>query len=61
MSHQQQLITDEIRSVQGQKDYCLGALKAGNLRSWESKEYGALIIQYDQQLIELKSRLPLAS
>jgi len=61
MNHHQQLITEEIRSVQGQKDYCLGALEGGNLESWESKEYSALIELYDQKLIELNARLPLAS
>jgi hypothetical protein len=61
MNHYQQLIADEIRSVQAQKDYCLGALEEGSLESWESKEYRGLIAQYDQQLIELQARLPLAS
>lgn len=61
MNHHQQLITDEIRSVQGQKDYCVSALAGGNLESWELKEFGALIAQYEQKLVELKARLPLAS
>lgn len=61
MSPYQQLITDEILSVQGQKDYCLGAVAAGNLESWELKEYSALIAQFDQKLIELKDRLPLVA
>lgn len=60
MSHYQRLIADEILSVQGQKDYCLTALGAGGLESWQSKEYSALVEQYDQKLIELNSRLPLA-
>ena len=61
MNHYQLLIANKIRSVQGQKDYCLGVMEEGNLESWESKEYSALIAQYDQQLIELNARLPLAS
>lgn len=60
MNHYQQLIADEILSVQGRKDYCLTVLGAGGLESWQSKEYSALVEQYDQQLIELNNRLPLA-
>lgn len=61
MNHYQQLIANEILSVQGQKGYCLSVLGAGGLASWQSKEYSALVEQYDQQLIELNNRLPLAS
>ena len=60
MCHYQQLIIDQICSVQGQKDYCLDALKCENLESWESKEYSALIVQYDQKLFELNACLPLS-
>ncbi|MGP5477564.1 hypothetical protein [Pseudomonas helleri] len=60
MNHYQQLIADEILSVQGQKDYCLTVLGAGGLESWQSKEYSELVEQYDQKLIELNNRLPLA-
>lgn len=60
MNHYQQLIADEILSVQGQKDYCLSVLSTGGLESWESKEYSELVEQYDQKLIELNNRLPLA-
>lgn len=60
MNHYQQLIADEILSVQGQKDYCVAVLSAGGLESWESKEYSGLIEQYHQKLIELNARLPLA-
>ena len=35
-------------------------LGAGGLESWESKEYSELVEQYDQKLIELNNRLPLA-
>lgn len=61
MSHYQQLIADEIRSVQAQKDYCLSVLKAENLESWESKEYHDLVKQYDLSLINLGTRLSEAS
>lgn len=60
MNHYQQLIADEILSIQGQKGYCLGVLAAGGLERWKSKEYSELVEQYDQQLIELNNRLPLA-
>jgi hypothetical protein len=60
MNHHQQLISDEILSVQAQKDHCVGAMERGNLESWELKEYGALITQYEQKLIELNARMPLA-
>lgn len=60
MNHYQQLIADEILSVQGQKDYCLSVMSVGGLESWESKEYSELVEQYDQKLIELNNRLPLA-
>lgn len=60
MNHYQQLIAEEIQSVQGQKDYCQTVLSAGALESWQSKEYSNLVAQYDQQLIELNNRLPLA-
>lgn len=60
MNHYQQLIADEILSVQGQKNYCLDVLAVGGLESWQSKEYSALVEQYDQKLIELNNRLPLA-
>ena len=60
MNHYQQLIADEIQSVQGQKDYCLNVLSAGALESWQSKEYSNLVAQYEQQLVELNNRLPLA-
>lgn len=59
MNHYQQLIEDEIRTVQGQKDHCIGVLNAGGLQSWASKEYSALVEQYDKKLIELNGRLPL--
>lgn len=58
MNHYQQLIADEILSVQGQKDYCLAVLSVGGLESWQSKEYSVLIEQYDKKLIELNNRLP---
>lgn len=61
MNHYQQLIADEILSVQGQKDYCLSVMSVGGLESWQSKEYSELVEQYDQKLIELSNRLPLAS
>jgi len=61
MNHYQRLIADEIRSVQGQKDYCLGVLSAGGLESWQSKEYSALVEQYDKKLTVLNNRLPLVS
>lgn len=60
MNHYQQLIADEILSVQGQKDYCLSVMSVGGLESWQSKEYSELVEQYDQKLIELNNRLPLA-
>ncbi|MBJ2286638.1 MULTISPECIES: hypothetical protein [Bacteria] len=60
MNHYQQLIADEILSVQGQKEYCLRVMFVGGLESWQSKEYSGLIEQYDQKLIELNNRLPLA-
>jgi len=60
MNHYQQLIADEILSVQGQKDYCLSVMSVGGLESWQSKEYSELAEQYDQKLIELNNRLPLA-
>lgn len=60
MNHYQQLIADEILSVQGQKGYCLSVLAAGGLERWQSKEYSALVEQYDQKLIELNNRLQLA-
>ncbi|MDG1580968.1 hypothetical protein [Pseudomonas sp. GOM6] len=60
MNHYQQLIADEILSVQGQKDHCLAVLGAGGLESWESKEYSELVEDYDQKLLELNNRLPLA-
>ncbi|AXQ51135.1 MULTISPECIES: hypothetical protein [Pseudomonas] len=58
MNHYQHLIADQIRSVQGQKDYCLQVLSAGGLEPWESKEYSDLVEQYDQTLKELNERLP---
>lgn len=61
MNHYQQLTADEILSVQGQRKHCLDVMVVGGLESWESKEYSALIAQYDQKLIELNDRLPLAS
>lgn len=61
MNHYQQLIADEILTVQGRKDYCLSVLAAGGLEAWEAKEYSELVAQYDQKLIELNNRLPLAA
>ena len=58
MTHYQQLIADEILSVQGQKDYCLTVLSACGLYRWQSKEYSELVELYDQKLIELKNRIP---
>lgn len=60
MNHYQQLIADEILSVQGQKNYCLTVLAVGGLESWQSKEYSELVEQYDKKLIELNNSLPLA-
>jgi hypothetical protein len=59
MSHHQQLIADEIASVQAQKTYCQSALAVEGLEPWERKEYSALVEQYDQKLIELNARLEL--
>ena len=60
MNHYQQLIADEVLSVQRQKDYCQNVLATGGLKSWQSKEYSALVEQYGNKLIELNNRLPLA-
>lgn len=60
MNHYQQLIADEVLSVQGQKDYCVSVMSAGGLESWQTKEYSGLVEQYDQKLIELNNRLQLA-
>lgn len=57
MSHYQQLVSDEIATVQGQRAYCLSELAADGLQAWEAKEYRALVGQYDQKLIELNARL----
>ena len=46
--------------MQGQKDYCLSVMSVGGLESRQSKEYSALVEQYNQKLIELNNRLPLA-
>lgn len=61
MNHYQQLVSDEIATVQGQKAYCLSALAADGLEAWEEKEYRALVEQYDQKLIELNARFEQAS
>lgn len=60
MNHYQQLIADQILSVQGQKEYCLSVLATGGLESWQSKEYSELVEQYDQKLKELNDQLPKA-
>lgn len=60
MNHYQQQIEAEIRSVQGQKDYCLATLAAGGLKAWQSKEFRALVEGYDQLLMDLNNLLPLA-
>lgn len=57
MNHYQQLIADEILSIQAQKGYCLSVLAAGGLENWQSKEYSALVEQYEQKLSELNNRL----
>lgn len=57
MSHYQQLVSDEIATVEAKRAYCLSALAADGLQAWESKEYRALVEQYDQKLIELNARL----
>lgn len=61
MNHYQQLIADEILSAQAQKKYCQTKLAEVGLQTWESKEYSALVAQYDETLRQLSNRLPLAS
>ena len=57
MSHYQQLIEEEIRSVTGQRAHCLEVIAAGGLQAWQAKEYTSLVEQYDAKLVELNGRL----
>lgn len=56
MNHYEQLISDQLASLRGQKAYCLSVLASGGLASWEEKEYRALVEQYDQELTKVGAR-----
>ena len=56
VNHYEQIISDQIASMRGQKAYCLSALASGQLAGWEEKEYRALVEQYDQDLADAEAR-----
>lgn len=57
MKHYVELIEDKICNSKAQRQYCIDCMNAGQLETWESKEYSDLIEQYEQEIVELNQRL----
>lgn len=56
MNHYEQLISDKLKSLRGQKEYCLSVLAGGGLARWEEEEYRALVVHYDHELTSVGAR-----
>lgn len=50
-------IYEQLKEIEGKREYVREVLKAGGLAAWEAKEYSNLEIQYTETIADLKEKI----